>query len=316
MQAKCVKKLKLHLESSLLVFFCLLCKMELEVRNDLRAAIGGFFATNRDLVCQKARVGRGADQEEAVHVMRVATKKIRTVYRLCQALSPANFNQKKAISELRGLFRPAGALRELQVHQAVVDTYEDLHVAFHRRLSKELAAEGKIAAPLYEVARKAFKKASFDGPAAKLERILKENTEEEVHAITVAFAEARLTAVHTVMPQGYEPEQIHQARIYLKEAMYLIGLLHSAGYTDDFKSDWLLTAKLAAEIAGDWHDREVFYQWLQIQLRPTGSLHGKEKDYALLLQDLHVHTRSLAKRFREAILPLQMTEISSAEARQ
>lgn len=290
--------------------------MDRELNMDLRDTIWAFFVLNRDLVLAKSEIGRGADQEEAVHVLRVATKKIRTVYRLCEAVAPRAFRQKKAIAELRVLFRSAGALREMQVHQAVIDGYETIQVAYYRKISKLLLRECRAAAPFYEQERKRFRRSSFDAPSAKIKAILREVSEQEVHLATVAFTQMRLQAVQAVMPSGYDPKLIHQARIYLKEAMYLIGILHTAGYTDDFSGEWLATAKLAAESAGDWHDREVLYEWLQIQIRPSGPLRNEEKGYALLMQDLHVHTRSLVKRFREAIEPLQLPQASSTEAGQ
>lgn len=289
--------------------------MESVTPASLRDVIWTFFAANRDMVLDNVTIGPGTNQEEAVHVLRVATKKIRTVYRLCEAINPSGFRPKKVISELRILFRSAGFLRELQVHQSVVDQYELLHVAFYQKMSKRLLAERRLAAPGYESARKSFPEASFDNPTKQVRKLVESVPEEEWAAVTTAFTMARLAAVHAVMPIGYEPELIHKARIYLKEAMYLIGLLHAAGYREDFSADWLTAAKMAAEVAGEWHDREVFAHWLHTQIRPTGALAGREKQYLLLQQDLNVHTKALVKRFRELIEPLRLPMASISETR-
>ncbi len=309
-----------------MVVFCVACKligtfanfdaMELVVHDILRKAIWSLFEANRQLVLQKVAVKRGPEQEEAIHQLRVATKKIRSVYRLCEVISAGKFRAKKEISELRTLFRAAGVLRELQVHVAVVEDYETLQTAAYPKLSKLLRIEQRVAKPYFEEARHAFRKSSLEDSGKKIARILKHSSEESVHSALVQVTLSRLRAMHQAMPAGYDPEEIHKARISLKEAMYLIGLLHDAGYKSDFEEGLLIQAKLAAELAGDWHDREVFYQWLQIQIRPHGIQLAADQGYSLLIQDLHVHTRTLVKRFREAIEPLQLAVQSFEQAGQ
>jgi CHAD domain-containing protein len=273
--------------------------------NALRTAILTLFETNRNLVSAKIVIKRGPDQEDAIHDLRVATKKIRTVFRLVEFLVPDQFRQKKQIAGLRTLFQAAGVLRELQVDEGVLWVFEDLHLAIYRRLSKQLAAERKSAQPLYERSRKAFEIACLDRPEKKLRKILAGISEEDLVAKTKELVKIRMGQMHEVMPRTYDPERVHKARIYLKEAMYLMGLLTQAGYSDALDAGLLDGAKAAAEVAGDWHDREVFYEWLQIQLRPGAALMGKEADYRLLLQDLHVQTRNQVVAFRKALNALQ-----------
>lgn len=282
--------------------------------NDLRAAILTLFETNKALVLAKLKVKRGPDQEDAVHDLRVATKKIRTVFRLVEFLAPDQFRQKKQLAGLRTLFRAAGVLRELQVDEGVLWLFEDLHLAFYRRLSQLLAAERKSAQPLYERERKAFDVHCLQAPEKLIRRILNEVTEEELLAKTQLLVQHRLLQMHDVMPRTYDPELVHKARIYLKEAMYLMGLLVQAGYARHLQSGLLDSAKAAAEVAGDWHDREVFYQWLQIQFRSSAALAGKENHYRLLMQDLHVQTRNQVVAFRKALVGIQRLSAIPAEA--
>jgi CHAD domain-containing protein len=285
-------------------------------QNDLGLAIWDFFQVNRDIVLSMVRVGHGAYQEIAVHELRVAAKKIRAVYRLCQEISNGDFKAKSEMAELRMLFSAAGTLRELQVDQIVLENYEQLHLAVYDKLSKLLLVERKAASPRYQAARKAFRSKSFASPAKKIARLLENTTADALHEAVLRLAQLRLKQASQAMPIGYEPELIHKARIYLKEAMYLIGLLLSANHCSGFDAQRLIDAKFAAEIAGDWHDREVFFQWLQIQLRSQAILHTEEKGYSILLQDLNVSTRGLVKRFRDALQTMQSPTDSSPKARQ
>jgi CHAD domain-containing protein len=300
-------------ESRVFVYFG---SMEPLVQNDLGLVIWNFFQVNRDIVLSKVKVSPGGYQDVAVHELRVATKKIRAVYRLCQEISKGDFKAKSEMTELRTLFRAAGTLRELQVDQIVLESYEQLHLASYCKLSKLLLKERRAASPRYQAARKAFQPKSFALPTKKIVTLLENTSADALSEAVIRLAQLRLEEAFQAMPLGYEPEMIHKARIFLKEAMYLIGLLHSANYRSDFDTQRLTDAKFAAEIAGDWHDREVFFQWLQIQLRSQTIVHKVEKNYSILFQDLNVNTRGLVKRFREAMQTMHSPTNSSPKAGQ
>ncbi len=277
---------------------------------DLRKAIWTFFEQNRAVVLANVMVKPGPRQEEAVHELRVATKKIRAVYRLCQAIDGDGFVAKKEMKALRVLFRTAGTLREIQVHKSVLEAYEELHLVNYRKLHQRLNLERKDAIPYYEVQRKQFDKKHLVSLGNKIALLLTKTSEQTVCAVAMAFARARVDEMQAAMPLGYEPELIHKSRIFLKEAMYLVSLLQTAGYLKDPDRAWTVAAKQAAEIAGDWHDREIFAHWLHSELRLR-----LEKDYALLVQDLYVNTRALVKRFRQMLVPLTAFAASESETR-
>jgi CHAD domain-containing protein len=270
----------------------------------LRAAIWNLFETNRDIVFAKLKVKPGPDQEEAIHEFRVAVKKIRTVFRLIHFIAPTEFHQKKEIADLRKVFRAAGPLRELEVDEEVLWVYEKDQVKFHRRLSQLLRAERRVAQPMYEEERKAFHPRYVNDPGKKVAHILAQTPEPQLLARSLALCDIRLHHIWEVLPKNYEPEMIHKTRILVKEALYLMGILQNAGYAEHLGTGLLESAKLAAEIAGDWHDREVFYQWLQIQLRPDAPLGDSNGTYEMLLQDLHAHTRLQVSHFRKSLATL------------
>lgn len=270
------------------------------MNGDLRSAILAFYEVQCGVVLSRIKVGPGGDQEEAVHEMRVAAKKIRTVFRLAEFMAPDAFDAREEIKGLRRLFRSGATLREMQVNESVISDYEGLQVKFYRRLSQLLLQEARSAMPAYEVERKAFDKKSLTAPGKALEKVLAGLSEEDVARKAGEFCAMRLQQVQDLMPAVYDPEGIHRTRIFLKEAMYMIALLQSTGHPMGNPAQ-LQTAKLAAEIAGDWHDREVFYHWLQERLQIGGSLAGKARDYEMLLADLKANTRAMVTQYRRAV---------------
>src|SRR5689334_7111308 len=98
---------------------------------DIRDAIWELFDTNRKVILKKIQVKSIPDQEKAVHEMRVAIKKIRTVFRLAKYFNDNAPVAKHEVSTLRTFFKSSGLLRELHVHQKVLDSYELIQVAFY-----------------------------------------------------------------------------------------------------------------------------------------------------------------------------------------
>lgn len=274
--------------------------MALEPNLDMRAAILAFYDAQCLVVLSRIKIGPGGDQEEAVHEMRVAAKKIRTVFRLVEYMAPGRLDARRHIKGLRRLFRSGALLREMQVNEEVIWNYEVLQVKLYRRLSGLLLQEARAATPAYEQERKAFEKKSLTEPRHAMAEALNQLSEEEIAHKAGEFCAMRMQQVQELMPAVYDPEGIHRTRIFLKEAMYMITLLQSAGHQMGNPVQ-LQLAKSAAEIAGDWHDREVFYHWLQERLQIGGSLAGKAGDYEFLLADLKANTRAMVTQYRRAV---------------
>jgi CHAD domain-containing protein len=272
--------------------------------NDLRTAIVALADDSWALVLKNLGVNPGTEQEKAIHDLRVAVKKIRTVFRLVQFIDPVKFHQRKQIAKLRKLFRAAGVLRELEVSAGMVRIYETSQNAVYRRASLQLVAEKRSAQPLYEMERKAFDVDCFGLPRGLIHEVLGETTEAHLCRKAEELYLLRLRQMHGAMPPAYEPELIHQARIHLKEAVYLMGLLHDSGHADRLQPGFLDAAK-AAEIAGNWHDREVFHEWLLIQVRHGAPLHRSSRHYRPLMQVLHAQTRAQAEVFRKSLMDLE-----------
>lgn len=287
--------------------------MEAGSTHALKAALLGYFASNKSVILSRLKVKSGPELEEAVHQLRVSTKKLRALYRLCAHISQGAFDEKKQIKPLRRLFKSAGPLRELQVHQGVIDVYELLHVAHYRRLARLLGSQRKDALAAYKHARAHFPTSYFDRPAGRIASLLADTPDADVLQAAIDFVQVRLGEIARVLPGAYDHERLHKARILLKEAMYIVGILQSAGITEPYDPAWLAIAKQASEVAGQWHDREVLLHWLQDRLLAHG--HVGSGGHNLLLQDLQAHSRSMARDFRRQ-LGLLLPAVAEVQPRQ
>lgn len=283
---------------------------------DIREVVLGYLDMNEAVVKAKMKVLPSPDLEEAVHQLRVATKKLRTVFRLLGFASERGFRHKREIDALRTFFRAAGQLREMHVHAKVLEGFEQQHLAVYKRLQQLLSDEQRHATKLYEKAKKQFKASQLTQPISLARDWAWRLPKKELQAALNTMTLRRIREIELVMPSEYDPVLIHKGRILLKEAMYLIGLLHAASFKEDFSEELLENAKAAAELAGQWHDREAFSQWLKLQMRPGGPIKSTDPQYRLLLQDLQTQTKSLVKDFKDALKPVLARLSEQVEAGQ
>jgi CHAD domain-containing protein len=283
---------------------------------DIREVLLGFLDMNEAVVKAKMKVLPSPDLELAVHQLRVATKKLRTVFRLLGFASERGFRHKREIEPLRTFFRAAGQLRELHVHAKVLNGFEEQHLAVYKRLQQLLADEQRFATQLYMKAKKQFKPKLLAEPISLARDWAWKLPKKELQAALSTMTLRRIREIELVMPSEYDPVLIHKGRILLKEAMYLIGLLHAAGQKEDFSDELLDHAKEAAELAGQWHDREAFWHWLKLQMRPGGPIKSTDPQYRLLLQDLQTQTKALVDDFRAALVPVLARLSEQVEAGQ
>lgn len=283
---------------------------------DIREVLLAYLDMNEAVIKAKMKVAPSPDLEEAVHQLRVATKKVRAVFRLLGFASERGFQHKREIEDLRTFFRSAGLLRELHVHAKVLHGFEEQHLAVYKRLQQLLSDEQRYATLLYEKAKKQFKPKQVQQPIDLARDWVWQLPKKQLRAALSTLALRRIREIELVMPSEYDPVLIHKGRILLKEAMYLIGLLHAAGFKEEFSEQLLDHAKAAAELAGDWHDREAFSHWLKFQMRPGGPIKATDSQYRLLLQDLQVQTKTYVDEFRTALQPVLARLSEQGEAGQ
>lgn len=264
----------------------------------IRKVLSGFLKDNEQIVLEKLKVGPGPDQEAAVHALRVATKKLRAVMRMIGHVRPDDFLPKKELKKLRLLFRFAGVLRELHVDAGILDHFEGEHLIAYKELRHLMNAEQAYARQLFEQSKKDFKLKHLHLPVEKGQKVLKGIKKDELMDATRTMTALRLKAIQQVMPKDYDRVLIHKARILLKEATYLMGLLHAGGDTESYPIEMVENAKLAGDFAGEWHDRDCFAQWFRIQIRPGGPVSATDPQYRLLQQDLQVQIKQLSDEFR------------------
>lgn len=194
---------------------------------------------------------------DGFHDMRVSIKRIRALFKLAESIN-TKFNAGKQALVFRKLFKSAGKVRDIQVQQ-------DLIKSFEKRMNREYTAYDKYLRQREIKALKAFWRFSdgfnistIDNNKRELSRTLKEMPDVEAEF----RAKRRLDVLKfKLMSYFNKPELsedlLHEIRIILKEARYTLGIF--LGNKPDSSNSRELDDKMRAahQSLGKWHDDDV-----------------------------------------------------------
>jgi CHAD domain-containing protein len=200
---------------------------------------------------------RARSSEGRIHALRIRTKKLRSLFRVIQALAPDATPPKRAHARMKALFHAAGALRETQVSARLVG--ELPHVpdksrkAYLARLKKRRAKAGKeLDKRLSRLDRKditdlgAFINSAAEGFGVRRER---QGARQYIDT-ELALALERFRS-------GDPSVVLHDVRKHVKNAWHTLRLLDDAGALYVAQRPVMERLDKLQEELGAWHDSHV-----------------------------------------------------------
>lgn len=227
-------------------------------------------------------IARETSKPEAIHKMRTSMKRLRALFQLIQILTERGFNAKKYMKKGRGIFKLAGVIRELQVEEMLVYSYEEsLGIKFmeysqylfnkeNREISK--FKENQLS---YKKDRKIFNEQVFL-------KALKSISIKDIQIRSQGFVNLKLNALTKLNKRGKTIENIHQNRTILKQIYYLYDILTKlSGWSELLGMEKEEMRQKEQEI-GNWHDKVNSFQYLSSFFDAKEG--RKNEEYLLLMQ--------------------------------
>jgi phosphohistidine phosphatase len=199
---------------------------------------------------------------EAVHDLRVALKRLRTFFKLVEAID-TEFGAGSAFAAARKLFRAAGRVRNLQVLEA--KAYEasqsaGLDLSEYYNWLKE--AEGREAAKLGRACGRFSRKtltAAWKPMAAGLEELGDRRVGSRMGGRLMAL----IREIRAERTMRHDVRRLHFLRTRTKEARYTLEVLQECGLTGDEGRVLNDRLKDVHQPLGRWHDGEVVLESLR-----------------------------------------------------
>jgi len=201
--------------------------------------------------------------EDAIHDMRVAIKRIRAVFHLTERLFPREFDALEEEGEMRRLFRLSGRMRDAQVQQQLLSANAlNLGSTFGEFLTYLHNIENK--------AIKNFKKFLKDYDAEhdlkqkheKVADLISRAGPEQVRLQIVQFVDELFKAASKMHSDYEHDENLHEIRRKLKQCNFLLSVFNQSDPDLPQLKTTLKKLDKVNELLGNWHDQLVAMEML------------------------------------------------------
>jgi CHAD domain-containing protein len=181
---------------------------------------------------------------EDYHVLRVHIKKIKAIFLLANACVDS-FQNKKLFKPFKAIFRQAGIIRGLQLHQALLSKYkaDPARQAYDQAIANSLAQHQLDFFNLVQKKQKKKIRKNIKDVVSGLEKL----NSPQVKAYMAGKRKSLDTLMHA---EDVKTDDLHNMRKQIKEIYYLQKIFQPQNkrlnIADDFQ-----------ELLGRWHDYDV-----------------------------------------------------------
>ena len=188
---------------------------------------------------------------EAIHEMRVAVKKIRSLSKMFKELFSDTSGFETGFKYLRKIFKSAAGIRDSHVMTELINQYKtdssgynDLLLYF--KFLENESIDGFIVL-VKEIKNAAFK-TSFD----YIEWLKRQDVNTEINRRINLYVKKKIIEVSDFLEIVHDERSIHKFRIKFKEINFLLGVQN-----DIEKIPILSELKISASELGLWHDKII-----------------------------------------------------------
>jgi CHAD domain-containing protein len=191
---------------------------------------------------------------DAIHKMRTSTKRLRALFQLLRVLSENEFNSKKQLKKVRTLFKFVGIIREIQIEQMLVWTYEEkLGLQFTEYMEYLLQREYREVA-LFHKHLPALRDRDELLKDHKIEKTIENFKVEKLVPLAEKYLQAKVEALTEIIAQPPDNGRIHTVRTLLKQIYYLHDILAGILGKEKLLSIDRERLREIEQYFGTWHD--------------------------------------------------------------
>lgn len=209
------------------------------------------FLTNYNLALSSS-------DADALHDLRVAIKRIRAVFMLLEKMFPKQFDIPEVEGNLRELFKLSGRMRDAQVQQLLVTTFEQNLNCSLTEYQNYLKKTEKKAISKFKMYLKGYH------PEHDLEVIqniviaLMASTDRDpVRQNIIQLVDELMITVRKMQTDQEHDELLHEIRRKLKLCTYLLSIFRKTDAALPKLKETMKVLDTANDLLGDWHDRFV-----------------------------------------------------------
>jgi CHAD domain-containing protein len=254
-----------------------------------------YYSKHCGLFVSNFRRALAGFDEEAVHDMRVAVKRIRAVYLLMERMFPNKYIAETEEGQLKELFRLSGRMRDAHVQQQLLNTYADqLSTSFPEYAASLKAAEKKAVRKFTKFLNGFDAEADLQKKLLNFTSLIKYADKDMIRNNVIFLVDELMEAVGTMRDDQMGDENLHEIRRKLKQCHNLLTLFDKDDPDLPQLNLTIQKLDLVNDLLGKWHDQLVAMEMLD---RFLDTQNGKETSgknrYLLLREKLQVNRHAL-----------------------
>lgn len=246
-----------------------------ETQNGHNLAIYHFLETQLQLFKGHFLITQASMDEEAIHQMRVAIKRIRTIQKLKKHIQFPSIIDSDQYKTIKTIFAHSGNLRDLQIQQNLLNKYSNaLRFGFFELADHLNTREKELTEKLNQTIRETdFSKfLEIPEPAESMEEV---SDKSDLETESLDFLHKKINNIHKLIFTLDQDVYVHDLRKQIKQLFFILQFLKNHFPESVVSTYNIKTLKNIGEKIGDWNDRDVFKVMLEKFIA------AKDKDFLL-----------------------------------
>ncbi|MCF8367352.1 MAG: CHAD domain-containing protein [Bacteroidales bacterium] len=255
----------------------------MENNNLNNLAIYQFLETQLQLFKGHFLITQASMDEEAIHQMRVAIKRIRTIQKLKKHIHFPTIIDDDQYSSIKTIFTVSGNLRDLQIQQILLKGYMKVLKSPFTHLSGYLSSQEKVLTEKLNTTISQTDFSSFPEIPEPEESLSGLEDTSDLRLQSIDFLKKKLEKIFKLIYILDQDEHVHDLRKQVKQLFFILQFLYNH-FPESAISDFNLgNIKNVGERIGDWNDRDMFLVMLNNFIaRQPGNFLFANAEYKIL----------------------------------
>lgn len=203
-------------------------------------------------------VTRASKDEEAIHQMRVAIKRIRTIQKLSKSTNISVDIPAKPNDAIKTIFYAAGNLRDLQIQTGLLDFYKKELKSSFAELENWLNIAEMQLSLLLDTTLLDIDTGVFNLPEISHTNLDTSNPGVNFENECLDFLRLKIEKINHLIVLLSDEEKVHKLRKHVKQLFFILQFL-AEQFSDNLVSGYdLKSLKKITDAIGLWHDQDVF----------------------------------------------------------
>lgn len=248
--------------------------------------INNYFAEQRKELEKHFPKARDEHDEDAIHDMRVAIKRLRALFLLLEDISEHSFSSRKNYKFFKKMFKPSGKIRDLQLQQKIIkEAGQKIGISFDNYLShlanKQEKAEENFINEMNNLELEKIEKIE-----KRVNKTVKKLSGMNIKKKAFTYLENQFGYIVFLSKKPADNEKWHEIRTHVKQTLYITELMITFFEPDEKLKGLKKQLKKFGTTLGDWHDYDVAHENLKTYIQNNNIPYEHRQQYKLLLNQI------------------------------